>query len=326
LGECVKELGGSGHALAFPTAKKIMLPNEEFALGCRAWYEEQGLIVDKTNGQFAHCPQPERHGDKGYYLLWGHHQHQGLLQSKDIGECCFYNGDAKRWLLNCEYWPDNYFELWDIYDEFAGENARKYHAEKDEFGRSIQGVKNAEKVHKEKDKFGRSIRGVEAAERLHKEKDERGKSVNSTKRGKSSFRNKTGIHDPSYRNSPEYKVINKEAGRNGGSEGVRRKSGIHNPAYRASPEYLEMRSAESKKLVERKVGMFDPEFKREQYRKVSKPVVFHYPDGEIIPFPSRMEAIRQMKISSSTLVRVLRNGKVIRAGRFKGVRITEGNG
>ena len=95
-----------------------MLTNERFALACRAYYDEMGLIVDASNGQFAHCPLPERYGDSGYYLLWEHHQHQGLLQSRDIGERCFFNGDAKRWLLECDPFPDNYFELWDIYYEF----------------------------------------------------------------------------------------------------------------------------------------------------------------------------------------------------------------
>ena len=98
-------------------ATKIMLSNEVFALKCLEWYEEQGLIVNNSNGEFAHCPLPERYGDKGYYLLHEHHQQQGLLQSRDIGECCFFSGDAKTWLVNCNYWPDNYFELWDIYDE-----------------------------------------------------------------------------------------------------------------------------------------------------------------------------------------------------------------
>jgi hypothetical protein len=307
-----------------------MLPNEEFALGCRAWYEEQGLIVDETNGEFAHCPQPEKYGDTGYYLLHGHHQQQGLLQSKDIGECCFFSGHTKKWLLECEYFPENYFELWDIYEEYVRLNgakgAKKAHSQRDDLGRSVLGVRNAERAHRDRDEQGRSILGVKNAKRLHRKKTKDGKSVSSSKAGKASRKNKTGIHNPEYRNSPEYKEINRNAGKNGGGEGVRRQSGIHNPAYRASPEYLEMRSAESKKLVERRVGMFDPEFKREQNERRSKPVVFHFPDGGTLSFPSRMEAIRQMKISSSTLVRVLRNGKVIRAGRFKGVRITEGNG
>ena len=100
-------------------ATKIMLPNEVFALACRACYEEQGLIVDERNGQFAHCPQPKRYGDTGYYLLWEHHQHQGLLQSRDVGECCFFIGSAKKWLLECDPIPDNYFELWEIYEKYS---------------------------------------------------------------------------------------------------------------------------------------------------------------------------------------------------------------
>ena len=96
-----------------------MLPNEEFALACRRYYEEQGLVVDKRNGQFAHCPLPRGEGDTGYYLLWEHHQQQGLIQSRDLGKCCFFSGDTKKWLLTANYFPENYFELWDIYDEFA---------------------------------------------------------------------------------------------------------------------------------------------------------------------------------------------------------------
>jgi len=96
-----------------------MLPNEEFALACRAYYEEQGLIVDETNGEFAHCPLPKGMGEKGYYLLWGHHQQQGLLQSRDVGRRCFWVGDVKKWLLTADYFPTNFFELWDIYEEFS---------------------------------------------------------------------------------------------------------------------------------------------------------------------------------------------------------------
>jgi hypothetical protein len=96
-----------------------MLPNEVFALACRAYYEEQGLIVDKRNGEFAHCPYPEGMGETGYYLLWEHHQQQGLLQSKDVGKCCFFVGHAHKWLSTCDYWPDNYFELWDFFQEFS---------------------------------------------------------------------------------------------------------------------------------------------------------------------------------------------------------------
>ena len=105
-----------------------MLSNEVFALSCLAYYEEQGLIVDKTNGEFAHCPHPEGMGETGYYLLHEHHQHQGLLQSRDIGRKCFWGGDVKNWLLKADYFPDNFFELWDIYDQFM-KNTSHLHTE-----------------------------------------------------------------------------------------------------------------------------------------------------------------------------------------------------
>jgi len=101
-----------------------MLPNEEFALACRAYYKEQGLIVDATNGEFAHCPLPRGMGETGYYLLWEHHQQQGLLQSRDVGRCCFFPGHAKRWLQTCGAWPDNYFELWNIYDYYTRDHVK----------------------------------------------------------------------------------------------------------------------------------------------------------------------------------------------------------
>ena len=186
-----------------------MLPNEVFALACRAYYDEIGLIVDKTNGEFAHCPYPAGMGETGYYLLHEHHQHQGILQSKDVGRLCFWVGDAKKWLLNCDPFPEDYFVLWDIYEEFVkkhslangqssakkwheakDENGKSLHAlkmldklhrEKDEKGRSVHGVRSAERLNLERDEKGRSVRGVKNAERLHAEKDEKGRSVNAMK-------------------------------------------------------------------------------------------------------------------------------------------------
>jgi hypothetical protein len=102
-----------------------MLPNEKFALACRAYYDSIGLVVDATNGEFAHCPYPEKMGDKGYYLLHEHHQQQGILQSKDVDELCFFVGHARQWLLNCDPFPDNYFELWDIYEKYSREHNKK---------------------------------------------------------------------------------------------------------------------------------------------------------------------------------------------------------
>lgn len=152
-----------------------MLPNEVFALACRARYEQMGLVVDKHNGEFAHCPLPKGMGESGYYLLHNDHQHQGLLQSRDVGQCCFFAGNAKRWLMNCKELPEGYFELWDIYEEYSRMNAVEaakrlneiIHADKDEFGRSVHALKSLSKVHGEKDELGRSAHAMEQIKKVH---------------------------------------------------------------------------------------------------------------------------------------------------------------
>ncbi len=167
----------------------IMLPNEVFALKCRAKYEAWGLTVDENNGEFAHCPYPEGMGDSGYYLLHNDHQHQGILQSQDVGQCCFFVGYAKRWLLSCDILPENYFELWEIYEKYSSKLAskvnEKLHAEKDELGRSLHTLKMNKKAHSVKDEFGRSVLGVKNGERLssaiHSKRDEFGRSIVAVK-------------------------------------------------------------------------------------------------------------------------------------------------
>jgi hypothetical protein len=61
--------------------------------------------------------------------------------------------------------------------------AAETHKERDELGRSVQGVKYVERLHKEKDELGRSVHGVKAAEKLNKEKDDLGRSVYAVKGG-----------------------------------------------------------------------------------------------------------------------------------------------
>lgn len=174
--------------------KFIMLSNEKFALERRAYYDSIGLVVDERNGEFAHCPLPERYGDKGYYLLHGDHQHQGLLQSKDTGECCFFSGDAKKWLLACDPLPNNYFELWDIYDQFSILRIEKLHEEKTDEGKSVNavkgGVKAIKKLHEEKDENGKSVFAVKGARKVHSTKDELGRSVTAVKAGRATHKKK----------------------------------------------------------------------------------------------------------------------------------------
>ena len=123
-----------------------MLPNEVFALECLARYAKEGLVVDSSNGQFAHCPYPRPKGQKkrlagdlGYWLTFNDHQHQGLLQSVDVGRRCYFIADVKLYL---DTYPPNYFELYDIYDKF---NSGEYNSQ---FG--VPHTEEWKKVHSER--------------------------------------------------------------------------------------------------------------------------------------------------------------------------------
>jgi len=177
----------------------------EFVVRCLERYECLGIILgDPNEGKWnkAHYPAPNPEGDTTIPMLFDDHQQQGLYQSEEWGRCCFFSSDTKRFLTHGPFVP-NWFDLWDLYDKWVGDNARKHnkklHSEKDEFGRSIVAVQSANKLHEEKDEFGRSIhmlklheekdelgrsvRGVKNAKRLHEEKNEIGKSVNAVKGG-----------------------------------------------------------------------------------------------------------------------------------------------
>jgi hypothetical protein len=55
------------------------------------------------------------------------------------------------------------------------------HKEKDEFGRSVRGVKYAERLHSQKDEFGRSVVAMRTLEKLHSDKDDLGRSTVSVR-------------------------------------------------------------------------------------------------------------------------------------------------
>ena len=106
-----------------------LFDNELFAIECMAKYAVEGLNVnyrgvhDGRRDEFAHCPTPRSMGNWAYYLTFNDHQHQGLLQSKDMDRKCFVPYKTKLWL---DTYPPNYFELYDIYDEF---NSGKHHSQ-----------------------------------------------------------------------------------------------------------------------------------------------------------------------------------------------------
>lgn len=200
-------------------ATKIMLPNEVFALQCRKFYEEQGLTVDETNGEFAHSPYPEGMGSTGYYLLHDHHQQQGLLQSRDVGRCCFFIGHAKRWLEQCEKMPEGYFDLWDIYDTYKGDNGRKVSSQFKEKGEGIFNPKFEDKIQEARKKSGedalRNKTGIF---------DPTNKPL-VLKASRYALENQVGIYDP------KHKTVVQETRKKNGKSAVENKSGIFNPDY-----------------------------------------------------------------------------------------------
>ena len=76
------------------------------------------------------------------------HQYAGILQSEDIGRCCFFPGHAKNALINGPF-VDGWFELWDLYEKWLKINAA---------GTQESRAKTHEKLWSEKDDRGISVR------------------------------------------------------------------------------------------------------------------------------------------------------------------------
>jgi hypothetical protein len=107
----------------------------DFVKECLAFYEEEGLTPEKGWDK-AHYPAPENQGDETIWLSHYHHQIQGLLQSREYGQCCFFSGDAKRFLTRGPF-VSGWFELWDIYDEYKGAAGRANGRKNVELGRGF---------------------------------------------------------------------------------------------------------------------------------------------------------------------------------------------
>lgn len=70
----------------------------------------------------AHTPLPQGMGDEWVWLPHDLHQIHGLLQSYDLGRCCFRSAAVQKMLTNqpfCNKW----FELYDLYDSFNSPHA-----------------------------------------------------------------------------------------------------------------------------------------------------------------------------------------------------------
>lgn len=100
------------------------LKNEAFALSCLQKYAENGDLVDKTNGVFAHFPVPQcLGGTEGAYLTWEDHQAQGLLQADDYGLASFFPGHVHRWLRTGDFPACDWFALWDYWERWSSHSS-----------------------------------------------------------------------------------------------------------------------------------------------------------------------------------------------------------
>jgi len=89
----------------------------DYVKECLEFYEEAGFIPG-ARWEDAHYPAPNGKGETTIPMLHEHHQVQGLLQSREYDQCCFYSGHTKRFLTEGPF-VSGWFELWDIYDKYS---------------------------------------------------------------------------------------------------------------------------------------------------------------------------------------------------------------
>ena len=125
-----------------------LFDNELFAVECMAKYAMEGLIVkyrgvhDGHADEFAHCPEPACKGEWGYYLTYSDHQHQGLLQSKDMGYRCFWTAKVSNWLKPKQ---PNFFELYGIFKYYISGEHNSMHGKVGELHPAYKSIKIREK-------------------------------------------------------------------------------------------------------------------------------------------------------------------------------------
>jgi hypothetical protein len=174
----------------------------DYVKECLEFYEEGGWSPEKGWEQ-AHYPAPENKGDATIWMLHDHHQVQGLWQSKEYDQCCFFIGDAKRFLTEGPF-VSGWFELWDIYDKYSGEHCKKS-------GRK-GGTKSAE--------LGIGVHG-RSAEQM---------AEGGRKGGTKSAELGIGVHG---RSAEQMAEDGRKGGRKGGTKSAELGVGVHAPGKRS---------------------------------------------------------------------------------------------
>jgi len=157
----------------------------DYVKRCLAFYEEEGLVPGEGPGwEDAHYPAPEGKGDTTVPMLHDNHQVQGLWQSKEYNQCCFFIGHAKRFLTEGPF-VSGWFELWDIFDEISAMHLSA--------AGSLGGVKAVE--------LGVGAHSPGMASRGGKIGSREGKSEGGKVGGKTAVEEGLGIHSPGVKTS-----------------------------------------------------------------------------------------------------------------------------
>lgn len=154
---------------------------EDFVFECQMRYSEQGIIGDSSYlWEAAHHPKPKcLGGTETKDLLKEDHAIHGVLQSEVYQHPCIWG------------WEVDYLdgELLQLFKKWQSEKGRRaglhVHAETNDEGKSIHGVKCAEAIHSVKNSDGKSVTAVKAGTAggasAMAEKNEEGKSVVAVK-------------------------------------------------------------------------------------------------------------------------------------------------
>jgi hypothetical protein len=157
----VNGLGGSGHTLALPTAKRFNMDKNVSI-----------VKVDKRNYRVI----AQENWGLTKAQMKGNHVHHRIRRS-DGGT----NDPSNLYVCSPLYHDVVWHGGTGGFIELASEGGKKVHEEKDKNGKSVQGLKNSDRLNEEKDANGKSVQGLKNSDRLHEAKDEDGKSVNAVK-------------------------------------------------------------------------------------------------------------------------------------------------
>ena len=237
----MKGLGGSGHTLAFPTAKSIMITcQHEWVKQCLIKYRFESLPEDE-HWEDAHYPIPECRNGTETVKLWSRdHAVHGFLQSEDLNQVCFHGFRRKtdRSLIEAHY--SEYLELCDRW--FIEAQKRAFQAKliknpncQSEAAQKIPNISRSEggKV------SGRDNvllgRGFLSDEYLSSEKC----VADKRKSGNKCVEMQAGMHNPGYKFSEKRVEDCKRGGKRGGTRTAELQVGILSPDYLDSKERLE---------------------------------------------------------------------------------------